>query len=420
MKNIGIIGAGTAGLHLGLHLRAHGIPVTLYAEQDPAQVRRSRLPGTIAHHPPTVARERALGVDHWSDAECGVHSLHLHVKGPQPLSFRGWCESPSHFVDYRIYQPRLAEDFVARGGRLIIEAVEAASLSRISRQHELVVVATGRHGLAESLFPRVPERSPYVRPPRRIFVGLFRGFRFPEPRGMQINLSPGHGEIIMAPIFSSEGLLGGLLLEAIPGGALEVLATQRYDADPRAFKALLLELLREHAPATYEHAEPKEIDVAGPLDWRQGAFTPVVRRGYVPLEGGRFAVAVGDARVLHDPVAGQGANAASAAAWALGESIIEAAQADTPLDEPFCQRAEERIWDAVAATAYWTNALLEPPLDQVSQAMIAATQRQAVADAFVQTFLAPERALAAFASPEATAAFLAKQGWPDTQVARSA
>ncbi len=38
-KRIGIIGAGTAGLQLGLFLRQHGIETTIYTD------RRRRLPG---------------------------------------------------------------------------------------------------------------------------------------------------------------------------------------------------------------------------------------------------------------------------------------------------------------------------------------------------------------------------------------
>jgi 2-polyprenyl-6-methoxyphenol hydroxylase-like FAD-dependent oxidoreductase len=37
MTHIGIVGAGVAGLQLGLHLQMHGIESTLYAEQLRAQ-----------------------------------------------------------------------------------------------------------------------------------------------------------------------------------------------------------------------------------------------------------------------------------------------------------------------------------------------------------------------------------------------
>jgi 2-polyprenyl-6-methoxyphenol hydroxylase-like FAD-dependent oxidoreductase len=408
VANIAIIGAGTAGLHLGLRLLAQGQSVTIYSERDPAQLRSGRLPNTVAHHGPTRTRERELGVNHWDDKGFGTHFIHFHVSGPQPLSFKGWLDAPSLFVDYRLYQPRLAEDFVARGGRLVVEAVDAVGLGRLAREHDLVVVASGRFGLGDQLFPRVPEHSPHTKPARKLFAALVHGIRFPEPLGMQFIIAPGHGEIFESQVFSQQGLLANLLIEAIPGGALEVLATRRHDEDPRGFEAVLLELLREHAPATYARVDPKEFRVAGPLDWLQGGFTPVVRRGYAPLEGGRFVVAVGDAHVLHDPVGGQGANGASADAWALADVILDTVRAGGAFDESFCQRAEAHTWEAVRPTTYWNNALLELPPPHVLQVMGAASADQPLANALINTLMAPERALENFATPESAAAFVTR------------
>src|SRR3712207_3292909 len=99
--SIGIIGAGTAGLHLGLRLLAHGLSVTLYSERTPEQIRSGRLLNTVAHHEVTRARERALGVNHWDNLDFGTFFVDFHVLGPQPLSFKGWFDAPSIFVDYR-------------------------------------------------------------------------------------------------------------------------------------------------------------------------------------------------------------------------------------------------------------------------------------------------------------------------------
>ncbi|MFD7705950.1 hypothetical protein [Streptomyces sp. NPDC059786] len=92
MPGIGVAGAGVAGLPLGPLLRQHGIPVTLYCDRDPLQAAGCglraagcglraagcglraagcglraagcdvSLPATVAHHAPTPARERRLGV----------------------------------------------------------------------------------------------------------------------------------------------------------------------------------------------------------------------------------------------------------------------------------------------------------------------------------------------------------------------
>jgi 2-polyprenyl-6-methoxyphenol hydroxylase-like FAD-dependent oxidoreductase len=63
-KRIGIIGAGTGGLHLGLRLQQLGIQATIIPDRRAAEYRESRLQNTVAHHSVTVARETQMGVNH--------------------------------------------------------------------------------------------------------------------------------------------------------------------------------------------------------------------------------------------------------------------------------------------------------------------------------------------------------------------
>jgi 2-polyprenyl-6-methoxyphenol hydroxylase-like FAD-dependent oxidoreductase len=314
-------------------------------------------------------------------------------------------------VDYRLYQPRLAEDFVARGGTFVVRPVDSAVLSQLVKEHELVVVASGRSGLGDQLFPRMPEHSPYTHPPRRLFAALVQGIQPPEPLGMQFIIAPGHGELFESQVYSARGLTPNLLIEAVPGGALEPLTLRRYDEDLRDVEAMLLEVLRVHAPPIYARVDPDKFRLTGPLDWLTGGFTPVARRGYARLESGHFVVAVGDAHVLHDPVGGQGANAASASAWALADAIVEARKEGRPFDEAFCQGAERRTWEAQRATTYWNNALLQPPPPHLLQVLIAAAQNQEIANRVTNTILTPEQAMANVYTPESAAAFLTSLGW---------
>ncbi|MBZ4416590.1 styrene monooxygenase/indole monooxygenase family protein [Myxococcus sp. RHSTA-1-4] len=411
MASIGIVGAGTSGLHLGLKLLSHGVPVTVYAEQDPEKLRAGRLPNTVAHHSPTRARERELDVDHWGGPHADIQYMGIHVNGPQSLSMRGRLEKPSIFVDYRLYQPKLAEDFVARGGRLEVLPVDGAVLEGLSLKHALVVVATGRNGLT-SLFPRIPELSPHTKPARLLFAALLKGVQMQDPLGMNAHLVPGQGEIFEAQIVSRQGRVPSILIEALPGSDMAVLGTRRYDEDPRAYEALLLDALRRFAPATYERVNPAEFGVLSPMDWLQGAFTPVVRRAWAPLSNGRFVMAVGDTHVTNDPVAGQGANAASASAFALAARILDALGRERPFDEAFCRAAEEKMWAAVAPATNWTNTLLQPPPPHVVDVLAAGSQEQRVADGIANAFMLPENILSAFASPESAAAFIAQQRSP--------
>ena len=135
-RNIGIVGAGIAGLHLALYLQKHGVDATIITDRAPEDYRNSRLLNTVAHHHVTIAREDYLGVNHWTDPKDHYY-YHDHVFNfPQPLSFRGDFSRPSRAVDYRIYLPALMNDFTRRGGRSNIGASKRA----ISRRSSIVSI----------------------------------------------------------------------------------------------------------------------------------------------------------------------------------------------------------------------------------------------------------------------------------------
>ena len=95
-KKIGIIGAGTAGLHLGLYLRQHDVDVTIFTDRKPEEYRGMRLLNTVAHHAVTIKRENALGVNRWPDESHGYFGHHYFINlPPQPLQFYGQMHSAS-------------------------------------------------------------------------------------------------------------------------------------------------------------------------------------------------------------------------------------------------------------------------------------------------------------------------------------
>jgi 2-polyprenyl-6-methoxyphenol hydroxylase-like FAD-dependent oxidoreductase len=321
VAGIGIIGAGVAGLHLGLYLRAHDVPATIYTDKSPEQVATGRLLNTVGHHHHTLERERALGVHHWDAAEHGYACHHHFVEGPN-LRFPGSFENASMVIDYRLYLPRLLQDFQERGGELVVGAVqEAADVDRISNGHDLIVVAVGR-GSIGGMFKRRPEKSPYDRPQRRLCAALYRGVTYTEPRGVSLCISPGNGELLELPILTREGPATALLFENIPGGATERLVDWPVEEDLPAFEREVLGILDEHYAWVAERVDRDAFGLLGPKDYLQGALTPVVREDYVQLSSGRFALAVGDTHTVVDPIIGQGANAASYSAWKAAERIV--------------------------------------------------------------------------------------------------
>ena len=399
-STIGIVGSGVSGLHLGLFLRAHDVPVTMYGDKEPDEIRAGKLLNTVGHHHHTLVRERALGVHHWDAAEYGYGCPHHCIAGE--VRFRGDFEHPSSVIDYRVYLPRLMEDFQERGGELVVKpGVDPEEVERLSRHHELMVIAVGRRSM-EELFARRDDKSPYDRPQRRLSAGIYSGIEYPDPKGVGIHFSPGHGELLELPIYSHDGFATALLFENVPGGALESLAHLRYDDDPAAYDRLVLEALRAHYPMAAERVDPDAFGLWSSRDLLQGALTPIVREDYARLGSGRYALAVGDSHTVVDPMMGQGANSASYSAWTIGEAIV----ADHVYDERFCQRVARRREGFVHSVSDWTNLMLNPP-PHVMEFIGAMVQDKALCDEFTSNFNDPERQVDVLATPERTRAYLA-------------
>jgi 2-polyprenyl-6-methoxyphenol hydroxylase-like FAD-dependent oxidoreductase len=406
-SGIAIVGSGVAGLHLALLLQQQGIPATLYSDQTAAQLASGRMLNTVAHHNTTVQREQALGVDHWDLAEYGYFCHHHYIGGPQPLSFPGAFGAPSRAIDYRVYLPRLLEDFTDRGGDFRAGLhVSPEEIVRLSERHDLVVIATGKGGTS-AMFPVIPGKSPYSRPQRRLCAGLYYGIAPSEPKGVTLSIAPPHGELLEIPTFSASGHVTVLLFENVPGGDTEVLADAKYDEHPAAFERLVLEKLRVHHPEVFERVNAARFGLTRPEDLLQGAVTPVLREDYAVLPNGRIVMALGDAHSVVDPVVGQGANSASYSAWELGAVIAE----DPNFDERFAQKVAARRANRVRAISDWTNLMIGlPPAPHLLQLLGAMSMNPAVADEFTDNFNQPERQWDILATPQRTSAFLARHG----------
>ena len=245
-KRIGIVGAGTAGLHLGLFLRQHDVDVTIFTDRKPAEYRGMRLLNTVAHHALTVARETALGVNHWPNEGYNGHYYYIGLE-PEPMRFYGALHAQSRAVDYRIYQPRLMEDFLSRGGRIEYREIQKDEVAALSNHFDLVVVCTGK-GPFGQMFQLEAAYSPFDRPQRALCVGLFKGIAQRANRSVTMYFSPGAGEMIEIPTLTFNGLQNALVIENVVGGDLEILAKTKYEENPRAFLDLLLDKLRKHYP----------------------------------------------------------------------------------------------------------------------------------------------------------------------------
>jgi 2-polyprenyl-6-methoxyphenol hydroxylase-like FAD-dependent oxidoreductase len=232
-------------------------------------------------------------------------------------------------------------------------------------------------------------------------AGLFLGIAPTEPGWIHFQVTEA-GEIFSTRIQTAQGAVHGMVVEALPGGPLEQLATLDHAGDPAGFRRTLLGLVAEHAPELRERITASEFAVARPGDVVQGGITPTVRRSWATLPSGRIALALGDAWVVNDPLTGQGANLGSACALALAELIL----AGPPFDESFARRAAEELWRLAEPVVGWSNLNIGPPPEHLGEIFGAATADPRVADAFVNNFNDPAAMWEVVRSAEHTASWL--------------
>jgi 2-polyprenyl-6-methoxyphenol hydroxylase-like FAD-dependent oxidoreductase len=406
-RHIGIVGAGIAGLHLALYLQKHGVDATLITDRAPEDYRNIRLLNTVAHHHVTIAREDYLGVNHWKDPKDHYYYHDHAFNFPEPIKFRGYFSKASRAVDYRIYLPALMEDFQRRGGKIEYRRIEEGDIGPLVARFDLLVVAAGKGPLGQ-LFAYRPEQTPYSQPQRRLCVGLYTGVRQPDPMNVTLSVSPGHGEMIVIPTITFGGVANALLMENVPGGDMEELATISYDKDRQHFLRVLLDKLEKHHPTTYDRIDTARFDLAQPTDLLQGGIVPTVRNTVVEFDGGKCALALGDVHSVVDPMMGQGANVASYAAFVVGEEIVNS----DVLDARFCEKVDLKRQDRVLAASRWTNLMLQPPSEALGMLIGAMSQNRALADEFTENFNYPDYQWDRISSPERIQAWVGRMSAP--------
>jgi hypothetical protein len=380
-RHIGIIGAGVAGLHLGLHLRQNGIDATIITDRNPDEIAGMRLMNTVAHHSITLEREKRLGINHWSDPDLHYSCHHHSFETPQPIRFRGDFSKPSRAIDYRIYLPTLMKDFEAQGGKIEYRQIGAEDVPGLARRYDMVAVSTGKGALGQMFAPDAA-KSPFDHPLRLLCVGLYTGVRKSEPNGVTLSVSPGHGELIEIPTLTFGGHGTALLLENVPGGELEELVRFPYDMkNPKPFIDLLLAKLEKHHPTVYDRIDHARFGLCQPQDLLQGSIVPTVRTTSADLGDGKLAVT-------------------------LGEEIVK----DTALDDLFVEHVDRRREDRVLGASRWTNFMLLPPTPELFGLIVGMAGNQKLCDEFTTNFNTPEKQWSHLASPARIKAWLSEYG----------
>ena len=76
--------------------------------------------------------------------------------------------------------------------------------------------------------------------------------------------------MIVIPTVTFDGVANALLMENVPGGDMEELATLSYDDNPKHFLSVLLGKLEKHHPTTYDRIDTTRFGLAQPQDLLQG------------------------------------------------------------------------------------------------------------------------------------------------------
>ncbi|MEU4210564.1 styrene monooxygenase/indole monooxygenase family protein [Streptomyces sp. NPDC026206] len=390
MRRIAIVGAGQAGLQLALGLRAAGYEVTVVSARTPEEIRGGRVLSTQLMYGPALALERELGLNLWDEETPPVEGMRIsRVEAPGAAAPEravvAALDEPARSVDQRVKTARWLELLEERGGRVEYRQVAAGELAALAAGHDLTVVASG-HGPLGEVFGRDDRHSPYRAARRALACVYVHGAR-PDP-----GLPPSYlrmcgfqeaGEFFVLPALTLSGPCHILLWEGRPGGPLDC-----WDDVPGPGAALerSWQLLRSYAPWEYERCAGAEPADAGAV--LSGSLVPVVRHPVAEVAPGSYVLGMADAVVLNDPVTGQGSNNAARCAGRYLSSVL--ARGERPFDRAWMHETFAGWWEHARHTTAFTNMLLDAPLpEHVQHILAAATEHPELAHRYVNGFADP-------------------------------
>ncbi|HEX5037287.1 MAG TPA: styrene monooxygenase/indole monooxygenase family protein [bacterium] len=386
MRRITIIGAGQAGLLLGLGLLKDGYDVTLVSDRTPDEIRDGAVMSTQALFGDSLQIEREMGLALW-DKKCPeIAGVSFKLAGPDGGKALAWSapfEAPAQSVDQRLKMPAYLNKFLERGGDLIVKKADLKDLENFAALSDLIVVATGKGELG-SLFERDAERSPYDRPQRSLAVCYVHKMK-PDPAGraVDLNIIPGVGEYVVIPGLTKSGPCDQMFFEGLPGGPFDAFQDVR-SSEEHLEQAK--SLLKRFVPWQAERCGDAALaDADATL---RGRFAPTVRKPIGKLPSGKLVLGLADAVVLNDPITGQGANNAVKCADLYRKRIVE--RGDRPFDAGWMQETFDLYWDYARWVTTFTNTMLQPPSPHLQKILGAAASQPKVAHRFVNSFIDPK------------------------------
>lgn len=385
MRTITIVGAGQAGLQLGIGLLQHGYRVNLISNRTGEQISAGRVLSSQSMYDMALGFERELGLALWDDVCPPTHGVHMRAGNGEGLlvDWRARMKAPGQSVDQRIKMPRWMKEFEHQGGNLVIEEAGLEELERYAQQSDLVIVAAGK-GEIGKLFERDAERSQFDRPMRTISLTYVHGML---PRtdysALNISINPGVGEYVNFPCITHTGAGDIINLECVEGGPMD----RWHEVNtPTEHLALAVEPINEFFP--WEAPRCQNLRLTDELGTLVGRLTPTVRKPIGVLPSGRTVLGMADVLVLNDPITGQGSNNASKCANVYMKAILE--QGGEAFDDAFKQTTFERYWDYAQWVARFTNTHLLPPPESAMRVFAASAQDPRIAATVANAFDDPK------------------------------
>ena len=390
MRKITIVGAGQAGLMVGVGLVRKGYDVTVVSDRTPEEIRNGRVSSSQGMQATPIAYEREMGLRLWDDIYHPWDGIEFNVLNPQDgskvSSFaqrvgpqNGRADWLVDSIDQRVKMPAWIYRFEELGGKMLYESADLAALDRYEAQSDLVLVASGK-GEIGKLLERDAHKSVYDKPQRGLALAYVKGMTAIKTRdhgeikrGLTWNAHPGVGEYFVCNALTTSGECDIMIFEAIPGGPADTLDMR---VGPEQYLKDCLDVLDRFYP--HEAERCRNVELTDDLGILTGRFPPTIRKPVMQLPGGGLAMGIADAVCLNDPITGQGSCNAAKFAKVVYDAVLN--QGHEAFDQDWMQRVFDGYWQQAKAVVDWTNHLLDGPGPAASKLLMAANSNQDIAD----------------------------------------
>ena len=215
-RRIAVVGAGPAGTALALGLARAGHDVTLVSDRTAQEIGAGAVRSSQITFESALDVEYALGIADLLPPAPPIERLSydtVRLDG-STAAFDTRLSTPARSLDQRVRLPLLMHEIERLGGKVVIRSAAVDDLEDLARDHDLVVVSTGRGGLA-SLVPVDADRSPYPAAQRVASLTYLRGGA--PSSALRYHSVEGVGECFTCPALTVDGPCDIVVVEGVPG-----------------------------------------------------------------------------------------------------------------------------------------------------------------------------------------------------------